>query len=160
MCFQKKIYKYTWRCQQQYGSESIPMKTRILQGPNVRWGSQILGQACKIESPLPWIPLVYNVLWVKNILKTASHQLSCEIKTIDWNRATDYKRRTYGRDCDSKIHQDAWFGACTQGVAADEINGSWRGHVEFTLCCFWHQQERNLSRTREPWQVAHLKKQE
>lgn len=62
----------------------------------------------------------------------------------------DYKRKTYGRDCDSKIHHDAWFGACTQGVAADEIDGSWWGHVEFTLCCFWHQQEGNLSRTREP----------
>lgn len=45
----------------------------------------------------------------------------------------DYLGRTHGRDCDGEIHHDAWFGACTQGVAADEVDGRRRGHVEFPL---------------------------
>lgn len=76
--------------------------------------------------------------------------------TIASNRATLYKRRTYGRDRDSQIHHDARFGACTQRVAADEIDGSWRGHVELALCRLRHQQEGDPSRAREPRQVAHL----
>lgn len=81
-----------------------------------------------------------------------------KLKTpIASNRATLYKRRTHSRDRDSQIHHDARFGACTQGVAADEIDGSRRGHVELALCRLRHQQERNPSRAREPRQVAHLR---
>lgn len=152
--------KNTWRCQQQHGSKSVPMQTGISHGPNVGWESEILSQACKVESPFPWIPLVDTILRVKNILKTASTSAELWISVIVSSGAKDYKRRTYSRDRDSKIHHDAWFGACTQGVAADEIDGSRRGHMEFTLCCFWHQQERNFGGTWEPWQVVHLKTQE
>lgn len=76
--------------------------------------------------------------------------------TIASNRAAVCKRRTYSRDGDGQIHHHARLGACTQGVAADEIDGSWRRHVELALCRLRHQQERNPSRSREPRQVAHL----
>lgn len=95
---------------------------------------------------------------------TEQHHIQGAVKlktTIEaivvFHRTMVYKRRTYSRDGDSQIHHDTRFGACTQGVAADEIDGSWRGHVELALCRLRHQQERNPSRTREPRQVAHLR---
>lgn len=47
------------------------------------------------------------------------------------------EKRIYGRDRDGKIHHNAWLGADAQGVAANETDGSWRGHVELALCYLW-----------------------
>lgn len=60
----------TWRGQQQNGSKSIPMETGILHGPDVRRGSEMLGQACQVESPFPRIPLVQDIFWMDDILTT------------------------------------------------------------------------------------------
>lgn len=61
----------TWRSQQQHGPEAVPVKTGITHGPNVRGGREVLGQASEVERPLPWVPLVYNVLRVENILQNS-----------------------------------------------------------------------------------------
>lgn len=63
---------------------------------------------------------------------------------------------TYSWDCDSQVHHDAGFGAGAQGVAADQIYGSRSCHVELALCCFGHQEERDLNCTRQPCQVTYL----
>lgn len=64
---------------------------------------------------------------------------------------------TYIWNCDSQVHHDIWFGAGTQGVAPDQINGRRRRHVEFPFCCFRHQEKWDLHCTRQPGQVTYLR---
>lgn len=56
------------------------METGITHGADVGGGGEVLGQACEVEGSLPWIPLVYDVLRVEDVLKRASHSLSRAIK--------------------------------------------------------------------------------
>lgn len=71
----------TRRRQQQHGSEPVPVETGITHGADVRGGREVLGQACEVEGSLPWIPLVYDVLRVEDVLKTAAHSIKLQSKT-------------------------------------------------------------------------------
>lgn len=52
------------------------METGITHGPDVRGGHEMLSQACQVDSPLPGIPLVQNILRVKDILKEEDEEAS------------------------------------------------------------------------------------
>lgn len=62
----------------------------------------------------------------------------------------------YSWDCSSEVHLDVWLNTGAKGVAPDQINGCWRGHVKLSLCDFGHQEKRNLNCTRQPRQIAYL----